>query len=93
MHSALLAPTPIDMPLPVESTRIGIYSASGAAEVDRCRGADAEGRCPRADGAGNVACAGRVVVLPAAVRGSRAWEIPAGYQRCPVASYLAYRQL
>ena len=93
MHAALFAPTPIDMPLPRETGAIGIYAAAGTAELDRCRGADAEGDCPRPHADGTVACAGCVVVLPAAVRGSRAWAIPSGYRHCPVGSYAAYREL
>lgn len=91
MHARLTGPIPVDMPLPGRPREIAIYLARGALEVDHCTGSDLTGRCPRPHADGTVACAGCIVVLPAAVRGSRAWEVPLASRECPVGTYAAYR--
>lgn len=85
-------PRPIDLTLPRRQGSIAIYSLNGRTEIDRCHGADASGKCPRATADGTVACAGSLLALPAPIRGSAEWQIPSDYKVCPVASYDVYRQ-
>lgn len=85
-------PRPVDVTLPRRSRAIAIYSLTDRTEIDACRGADAGGKCPRARADGTVACAGSLLSLPAPIRGSAEWQVPAGYKICPVASYDVYRQ-
>ena len=53
--------------------------------VDSCGGADLSGHCPRADGAGLVPCAGRVLAAEVSEVGW-ALRIPVGSQatKCPI---------
>ncbi len=84
-------PLPADTRRPGHADAIGVYETGGR-EVAVCTGPDAAGRCPKMLADGTVPCAGHVLVLPAPVRGSRDWHIPAGYQSCLVGSYGVFRQ-
>jgi|GEM_PF-6384741 len=61
-------------------------------EVGSCHGPDSGGRCPRMTAGGTVPCAGAVIALPRAVRGSLEWHIPSGYRTCMLGGYDAFRQ-
>ena len=85
-------PEPVDLRLPSRPDLITVYRAVNSTPEYVCHGPDAAGRCPIAHGDGTVPCAGHTIVLPAAVRGSRDWQIPEGYTSCLVGSYGAFRQ-
>lgn len=85
-------PQPADTRLPGRPDAITVYRQAATAPAAFCKGPDAGGGCPIAKADGTVPCAGCTLVLPVAVRGSRDWTIPAGYQSCLVGSYGALRQ-
>jgi hypothetical protein len=85
-------PQPADLQLPGSRGRITVYALGETAPKSVCKGPDALGRCPLVKAGGTVPCAGCVLVLPVAVRGSRDWHIPSGYTSCVAGSYGALRQ-
>lgn len=64
-----------------------IHRLSDGAEVGTCAGPTKDGRCPRPAADGTVPCAGHVLVLPLAVRGTPQWRIPEGWKGCLAGSY------
>ena len=85
-------PQPADSHRPGRPDGITVYGVFGSNPKSYCDGPDARGGCPIAHADGTVPCAGCVLVLPVAVRGSRDWHIPPGYRSCVVGSYAALRQ-
>ena len=85
-------PQAADLRLAGRPDAITVYRHGATAPAAFCKGPDAKGGCPIAKVDGTVPCAGCTLVLPVAVRGSRDWDIPAGYRTCLVASYGALRQ-
>ena len=90
MSSVTKFPAPAQTPLPGDPRMIRVYRESDWQEISRCHGATADGRCTHPIEDGTVPCAGCVLVLPEAIRGSVQWHIPAGYRGCFVGSYTAY---
>lgn len=87
----LARPQPSDRALPGRPGAIAMYSLANGRELGHCQGPDAEGRCPRPLADGSVPCAGCLLALPMAVRGSREWHVPNGYRACLVGGYAVYR--
>jgi hypothetical protein len=85
-------PEPVDLRLPSRPDLITVYRAVNAKPEYVCHGPDATGGCPIAHADGTVPCAGHTIVLPAAIRGSRDWQIPNGYTTCLAGSYGVFRQ-
>lgn len=91
-RARLAVPQPTDMDMPGLAGAIAVYRVSDGAQTGACQGPDAAGKCPRLLADGTVPCAGHMLSLPVRVRGSRDWQIPAGYQSCLVGSYEVFRQ-
>ena len=85
-------PQPADSRMPESPDGITVYGLAGGDPKAFCSGPDSKGACPIAHADGVVPCAGCVLVLPVAVRGSRDWHIPAGYTSCIAGTYGALRQ-
>lgn len=82
----------LDIGLATTGRDVTIYRLSDLTAVDSCRGADADGRCPRVPGDRAVPCAGHALAIPVAIKGSRAWHVPLEHATCPLGSYDAYRR-